>query len=46
MTLNIDDGDDDDYNDSVERTNELLSLSLVLYGLYDFVMISVLDLGK
>lgn len=29
MTLNIDDGDDDDYNDSVERTNELLSLSLL-----------------
>lgn len=28
MTLNIDDGDDD-YNDSVERTNELLSLSLL-----------------
>lgn len=27
MTLNIDDGDD--YNDSVERTNELLSLSLL-----------------
>lgn len=33
MTLNIDDGDDDDYNDSVERTNELLSLSCVVWTL-------------
>lgn len=31
MTLNID--DDDDYNDSVERTNELLSLSCVVWTL-------------
>ncbi len=31
MTLNIDDGDD--YNDSVERTNELLSLSCVVWTL-------------
>ncbi len=31
MTLKIDDGDD--YNDSVERTNELLSLSCVVWTL-------------